>query len=359
MFQMEHLHLGEILGEGSFGRVYRGQRHGQAVAVKRTMLTHHAIQEVDILRSLEHTNIIPLQEAIIEGDYLFMVMPLCDEDLNAFLRREGPRNQPSRFFRVMRELAAAVTECHRRQIVHRDIKPANILRRRCRFLLADFGLAETLTTTRPLLTEPAGTMVYWAPEQRRLEPYDTSVDLWALGLVAVEVATGLPCRQGEEEQHWALSLDDKYRAEMERLRFPVRWYIEGLLQDNPSHRRPAAQWEWPGTDTVLLVETVAQPPPLIPVSTLRPAPLPPIAPLTPPPQLSPVPQEPPAPGKTLILPSRLASKIQAQPNPRLWSPSLRTEVIALIPTTVKGRRRLRLKLRFPSGTAHRLWVPVD
>ncbi|XP_044756568.1 probable cyclin-dependent kinase 9 [Coccinella septempunctata] len=59
MFQMEHLHLGEILGEGSFGRVYRGQRHGQAVAVKRTMLTHHAIQEVDILRSLEHTNIIP------------------------------------------------------------------------------------------------------------------------------------------------------------------------------------------------------------------------------------------------------------------------------------------------------------
>ncbi|XP_044745114.1 MAP kinase-activated protein kinase 2-like [Coccinella septempunctata] len=96
----------------------------------------------------------------------------------------------------MRQLAAAVTECHRRQIVHRDIKPANILRRRCRFLLADFGLAETLTTTQPLLTEPAGTMVYWAPEQRRLEPYDTSVDLWALGLVAVEVATGLPCRQG-------------------------------------------------------------------------------------------------------------------------------------------------------------------
>ncbi|XP_044748823.1 serine/threonine-protein kinase Sgk1-like [Coccinella septempunctata] len=254
MFQMEHLHLGEILGKGSFGRVYRGQRHGQAVAVKRTMLTHQAIQEVDILRSLEHPNILSLQEAIIEADYLFMVMPLCDEDLNTFLRREGPRNQPSRFFRVMRQLAAAVTECHRRQIVHRDIKPANILRRRCRFLLADFGLVETLTTAQPLLTEPAGTMVYWAPEQRRLEPYDTSVDLWALGLVAVEVATGIPCRQGEEEQHWASSLDEKYRAEMERLRFPVRWFIEGLLQDNPSHRRPAAH---PATPTDSGVHTEA------------------------------------------------------------------------------------------------------
>ncbi|XP_044751658.1 cell division control protein 2 homolog 3-like [Coccinella septempunctata] len=183
MFQM-----GEILGEGSFGRFYRGRRHGQAVAVKRTMLTHHAIHEVDMLRLLEHPNILSLHEAIVETDYLFMVMPLCDEDLNAFLRREGPRSQPSRLFRVMRQLAAALTECHRQRIVHRDIKPANILRRRCRFLLADFGLA-----AQPLLTEPAGAIVYWAPEQRRLEPYDTSVDLWALGLVAVEVASRAHC----------------------------------------------------------------------------------------------------------------------------------------------------------------------
>ncbi|XP_044763930.1 cyclin-dependent kinase 5 homolog [Coccinella septempunctata] len=89
----------------------------ETVAVKRTLLDQQAIHEVDMLRLLEHPNILPLHEAIIETDHLFMVMPLCDEDLNAFLRREGPRSQPSRFFWVMRQLAAALTECHRQRIL--------------------------------------------------------------------------------------------------------------------------------------------------------------------------------------------------------------------------------------------------
>ncbi|XP_044763331.1 cell division protein kinase 2 homolog [Coccinella septempunctata] len=131
-----------------------------------------------MLRLLEHPNILSLYEAIIQTEYLFMVMPLCDEDLNSFLRREGPRRQPSRFFRVMRQQAAGLTECHRQRIDNGDIKPANILRRRCRFLLADFGLAEKLTTGQPLLTEPAGTIVYWAPEQRNRMTRPSTCERW-------------------------------------------------------------------------------------------------------------------------------------------------------------------------------------
>ncbi|XP_044766270.1 serine/threonine-protein kinase PkaB-like [Coccinella septempunctata] len=110
-----------------------------------------------------------------------MVLPLCEEDLRTFLAREGPRRGPSSFFRVVRQIAVGLAECHRQSVLHRDLNPGNELRQGARFMLADFGVADQLTPYRPLLTGLASTPMYWSLKQLRQEPYNTAVDLWALG----------------------------------------------------------------------------------------------------------------------------------------------------------------------------------
>ncbi|XP_044765238.1 cell division control protein 2 homolog 3-like [Coccinella septempunctata] len=192
---MEKYCIEAILGEGGFGRVFsareRGQE-GQRRAIKEVHLDPLAAREAEFMGLFDHCNILPLIETLVEPPHLYLVLPLCEEDLGTFLARKGPRRGPSSFFRVVRQIAVGLAECHRHGVVHRDLKPGNVLRRGARFMLADFGVAEQITPCRPLLTELAGTPVYWSPEQHRREPYNTAVDLWALGLVAMDVATGRP-----------------------------------------------------------------------------------------------------------------------------------------------------------------------
>ncbi|XP_044763931.1 cell division control protein 2 homolog 3-like [Coccinella septempunctata] len=190
---MEKYRFEAILGEGGFGRVYsareRGQE-GQRRAVKEFHLSPVAAREAEFMGLFDHRNIVLLIETLVEPPYLYMVLPLCEEDLRTLLAREGPRRGPSSFFRVVRQIAVGLAECHRQSVLHRDLKPGNVLRQGARFMLADFGVADQLTPYRPLLTGLSSTPMYWSLQQLRQEPYNTAVDLWALGLVAMDVATG-------------------------------------------------------------------------------------------------------------------------------------------------------------------------
>ncbi|XP_044766252.1 cell division control protein 2 homolog 3-like [Coccinella septempunctata] len=187
--RMEKYSFEAILGEGGFGRVYRVResgQEGQQRALKEVRLNPEAVREAEFMGLFDHCNILPLIETLVEPPHLYL--PLCEEDLGTFLARDGPRRNPSSFYRVVRQIAVGLAECHRHSVVHRDLKPGNVLRQGARFMLADFGVAEQFTPCRPLLTELAGTPLYWSPEQLRREPYSTAVDLWALVLVAMNVA---------------------------------------------------------------------------------------------------------------------------------------------------------------------------
>src|SRR5215212_733047 len=126
----------EELGRGSMARVYLAEdfQRSQLVAVKVLRAELAAIlggtrfrREVEILRRLRHSNIVPLLDAGEAGSRLFYVMPfVAGDSLKARLAREGPLAL-DQALAIGRDMAAAIDFAHEQDVLHRDITPANVL----------------------------------------------------------------------------------------------------------------------------------------------------------------------------------------------------------------------------------------
>lgn len=109
---------------------------------------------------------------------------------------DGGRLSPTELARAIAQLTSALVQCHGAGVIHRDLKPANIIvadETFSRFVLADFGVARLLdveTSGATTVGRVLGTPRYSAPEQLRGEPATPASDLFALAVVAYEMATG-------------------------------------------------------------------------------------------------------------------------------------------------------------------------
>ena len=95
---------------------------------------------------------------------------------------------------------------HKKHVMHRDIKPANILLNKNGVVkLADFGVSGILEHTQDGLSSWVGTMTYMSPERLKGQTYFADTDLWSLGIVLVECATGTrPYTQKSNTGFWEL-----------------------------------------------------------------------------------------------------------------------------------------------------------
>ncbi len=207
--------LEDALGEGGMGTVYlaRDRKHDRLVAIKtvRPDLTTSEIRErfereISITAHLQHPHILPLLDSGVAGETLYYVMTYVDgESLRSRLDRDG-RIPADELVRIARDVTEALQCAHEQGVVHRDIKPENILLTADYAVVADFGIAkalvetgaETLTGTGLAVGSPA----YMAPEQidGTVTP---QIDIFALGAVLYEAATGQRWRGGAEaEANW-------------------------------------------------------------------------------------------------------------------------------------------------------------
>jgi eukaryotic-like serine/threonine-protein kinase len=148
--------------------------------------------EASALARLRHPNIVRLLDSGTDDDEPFLVLELIrGRSLEEYLAMSGPLG-PERAVALLAPVADALAWAHGRGVVHRDVKPSNILigdDRRVR--LADFGIARLQGTA--MLTAPGmmiGTLAYLAPEQVRGAALGPKTDVYALGLVLLEAATG-------------------------------------------------------------------------------------------------------------------------------------------------------------------------
>jgi Tol biopolymer transport system component len=245
-----------VLGAGGMGEVYRGldTRLKRPVAIKRAKgsFTDRFLREARAVSALNHPHICTLYD--VGPDYL--VMELVEGETLAARLSRGPLpvDEVQRFGSQMADALAAA---HGKGIVHRDLKPANVMLTRSGVKLLDFGvakvvgpLAETAVTTQGIVGTPA----YMAPEQLSGSSVDARTDIFALGLLLHEMATGKRARAG---RGGTAALD----AVPERLAH----VIECCLAHEPEHRWQSAtdvrlELEWAARNTTPSAVAPTSPP---------------------------------------------------------------------------------------------------
>ena len=258
-----------LVGSGGMGHVYRARdtRLGREVAVKvlpppLAADPHRVLRferEVKAVSALSDPHIVAVLDAGQEEGLAYFVSELVDgETLRAVL--DARKLSLRRILDVGIQIASGLAAAHSRGIVHRDIKPSNILISRSGVVrIADFGLAKlqprfgsdaesTATGERSASTEEGtflGTIGYVAPEHVRGEGADARSDIFALGCVLYEMATGYPAFDGSSpvEKLASILRDDPPAIRFRDPDLPVELdrIIEHCLEKDPDRRFQSAR----------------------------------------------------------------------------------------------------------------------
>ena len=211
--KLGHYEILSRLGTGGMGEVYlaRDTRLNRQVAIK-TLLPSVAsdpqrlkrfLQEAKVTSSLNHPNIGHLYEIGEADGVWYLALEYIDGPTIGTRLQSGPIPIPE-LFELAVQAADALAEAHTQGVLHRDLKPDNLMiDRRGQLKVLDFGLARSdakaeaetdETRTQPMLTDPGvimGTPRYMSPEQALGRPLDARSDLFSMGVVLYQMATGV------------------------------------------------------------------------------------------------------------------------------------------------------------------------
>ncbi len=263
---LNHYEIVRLLGKGGMGEVYlaRDRKLGREVALKVLPAELVANQErrerfereARSVAALQHPNIVTLHSIEDAEGMIFLVMELIGgKPLSEVIPRGGlPLD---RFLEIAIPLADAVAAAHARGITHRDLKPDNVLiDEQGRAQILDFGLAKvtepvglgaaSLEPTEALTGEGkiVGTIAYMSPEQVEAREVDARSDIFSLGVMLYEMATGARPFDGDTSMSVLTSiLRDEPRLVTERNQRLPRYLgriVKRCLQKDPSRRFQSA-----------------------------------------------------------------------------------------------------------------------
>ncbi|KAD2393613.1 hypothetical protein R6Q59_012095 [Mikania micrantha] len=192
------------LGKGSYGSVYKARdlQTSEMVAIKVISLSegeegYEEIRgEIEMLQQCSHPNVVRYLGSYQGEEYLWIVMEYCGGGSVADLM--NVTDEPLEEYQIAyicKEALKGLSYLHSIFKVHRDIKGGNILlTEQGEVKLGDFGVAAQLTRTMSKRNTFIGTPHWMAPEVIQESRYDGKVDVWALGVSAIEMAEGLPPR---------------------------------------------------------------------------------------------------------------------------------------------------------------------
>ncbi|KAL7933205.1 hypothetical protein V8C35DRAFT_305189 [Trichoderma chlorosporum] len=194
--------LGECLGKGAFGSVYKAFNWGtgEAVAIKQIKLTNlpkseqRMIEsEIDLLKNLFHDNIVKYIGFVKSTDCLNIILEYCENgSLHSICREYGkfPENLVGVY---TTQVLQGLQYLHDQGVIHRDIKGANILTTKDGIVkLADFGVSTSTLAGGQDEAQVVGTPYWMAPEIIQLSGASSASDIWSVGCTVIELLQGRP-----------------------------------------------------------------------------------------------------------------------------------------------------------------------
>ena len=150
--------------------------------------------EMETLKICQHKNIMRLYEVFENADNIYLVLEyLGGGNLYNYMKEHQLIIKESMAKRLIKSVTSALHYLHKYGVIHRDIKPDNVVfestSEDCDVKLVDFGLAKILEPNE-MATEPVGTLCYAAPEILLGNKYNSSVDLWSLGVLLYWILSG-------------------------------------------------------------------------------------------------------------------------------------------------------------------------
>jgi len=250
------------IGEGTYGQVCRGihkstkaKRAIKIISKAQMKNVRRFREEIEIMKMMDHPNIIKLFESFEDNKNIYLAMELCaGGELFDRIIEAGHLSEKSAAV-VTQQILKAIFYMHERSISHRDLKPENFL-----FLtkdaldksilkIIDFGLSCRFEPGRYMSTR-AGTPFYVAP-QVLMGRYDHTCDLWSTGVIMYILLCGYPPFYGRSDQEvlakvkrGVFAFDDK---EWKDVSADAKNLIRGLLRMNPKERitaEKALTHEW-------------------------------------------------------------------------------------------------------------------
>jgi len=210
------------LGQGMTGKVYcikhkeTGERYAlktmDASKVSRELL-QDLVNEIELLQTLDHPNVIKLHEYFFDGDTvlessnLYLVMELCEggELFDRLHAQEGSHYSEARAAHIVSMMLSSIAYIHNRGITHRDLKLENFLFESraddSNLKLIDFGLSARYQPRFKRMTTMVGTPYYIAPEilQGDKRGYTSACDMWSLGVITYMLLSGTPPFKGRHD----------------------------------------------------------------------------------------------------------------------------------------------------------------
>jgi calcium-dependent protein kinase len=198
------------LGEGSFGEVWQVRNNilGKDFAMKIIEKspysnTNQIINEINILKKLDHPNILKILEFHLTKDKFYIITDYCpDGELFNEIDKKTKFTEEETSF-IIYQILQAVRYCHKMRIIHRDIKPENIMimgrepNGLLHVKLIDFGTAKVFIEGNKQKAL-VGSSYYIAPEVIRGK-YDEECDLWSIGVILYIMLIGTPPFNGDDD----------------------------------------------------------------------------------------------------------------------------------------------------------------
>jgi predicted Ser/Thr protein kinase len=193
--------LGEV-GRGGMGIVYRARDRetNEVIALKVLRpelagdfsIVERFKNELKLARKITQKNVCRMYDLHLDGSAVYITMEFIEGQSLRQMLENGAELTVDREIQVIRQICGALREAHNHGIVHRDLKPENVMVDQSGIVkVLDFGVARALNIGRTVTGAILGTPAYMAPEQASGQHIDLRADIYALGLIAYELFTGV------------------------------------------------------------------------------------------------------------------------------------------------------------------------